>query len=203
MKKVKEQKRFGFTLIELVLILIIMGVLASVLIPRLERDPFRVALHQVVQHIRFTQHLSMSDDVYDSRKNNWYRAIWRISFRSKNCYLVSSNTDLDKNYDRKESARDPLSKNLLYSNTKCEYESGDARTMYLSDMYNIDIIVFSGSCGDNRFIAFDYLGTPLKTLTRPNDKIINQCEITFTSGLQKGIITIEPETGFVSYKTIE
>ena len=203
MEKVKNQKRFGFTLIELVIVIIIVGILAVVLMPRLERDPFRVALSQVVQHIRFTQHLSMSDDVYNGHQPNWYRAIWRISFRSKNCYLVSSNIDLDKNYDKSESAIDPLTKTRLYSNTKCLYEIGDAKTMYLSDMYNIDKITFSGACGDNRFIAFSHLGAPLKTLTEPNDKITSQCKITFLSGVQKGIITIEAETGFTKYKIIE
>jgi len=168
------------------------------ILPRMERDPLREAINQVVRHITYTQHLAMVNDVYNTDKPLWFKAMWRISFRSKNCYVVSSNTDLDMNYDRNESATDPVNRVLLYSNTKCKQEGTDSSMMFLSEEYGIKEIVFSGSCGGNRFIAFDHIGRPHKTLVRLDDYLQSSCEITFKTKDRKGVITIRPETGYVT-----
>ena len=193
----------SFTLIELIIVIIVVGVLTISILPRLERDGLREGMEQVVRHIRYTQHMAMVNDVYDAGKPLWYKAMWRISFRSKNCYLVSSNTDFDMNYDRSESALDPLDKKLLYSNNKCIQEESDNSTMFLSDKYQIDSIEFNSACGDNRFIAFDYLGRPHKTLTKVNDLFSSKCTITFSSGARAGVIEIHPQTGYVKIKSLD
>ena len=79
----------------------------------------------------------MVNDVYDASKPLWYKSLWRISFRNNNCYIVSSNTDLDMNYDRDESALDPLTKTLLYSNNSCTQESSDDSNMFLYAKYHL------------------------------------------------------------------
>ena len=199
MKTFNSKQKRGFTLIEVIIVLMVVGILASVILPRLERDHFHEGIQQVVRHIRFTQHLAMHDDVYDAEKVHWYRALWRISFRSKNCYLVSSNTDLDKNYDRNESALDALDGTRLYSNIKCEEESGSSAKMYLNEMYDVESISFSTGCGANRFVAFSHIGEPLKTLTKSHDVMTSVCTITFISGSRTAKINIIPETGYVTW----
>lgn len=186
----------SFTTLELVIVIVVAGILSAVMLPRLERDSLREATSQVVRHILYTQHLAMVDDVYDDSNATWYKAMWRISFRSNNCYVVSSNTDHNKNYDRNESATDPLTKTLLYSNTDCIQDSTDNSNMFLQDQYDIDSITFS-DCGDNRFIAFDYLGRPHKTLISASDLVTSLCTITLHSGTRKAVISITPETGYV------
>ena len=193
----------SFSLIELVVVIIVVGILTISTIPRLERDNLREGIEQIARHIRYTQHMAMVNDVYDARKALWYKAMWRISFRSKNCYVVSSNTDFDMNYDRSESALDPLGKNLLYSNTKCIQEASDNSNMFLSDQYQIDSIEFNSACGDNRFIAFDYLGRPHKTLTKVNDLLSSKCTMTFSSGSRTGVIEILPQTGYVKVISLD
>lgn len=190
-------------MLELVIVVVVAGILATTIIPRMERDNLLTATNQVVRHIQYTQHLAMVDDVYNTIDAKWYKAMWRISFRSKNCYVVSSNTDLDMNYDRDESATDPMTKTLLYSNTNCLLESGDDSKMLLFEKYGIDKIEFNSACGHNRFIAFDYLGRPHKTLTSANDFITSECLITLYAGLRKAVISILPETGFTKVISID
>ena len=192
-----SMKQNAFTLIEIIIVIFVIGVLSITIMPRLERDPLREAVNQITRHINYTQHMAMVDDVYNASQRLWFKAMWRISFRSKNCYVVSSNIDLDTNYDREESVMDPLTKTLLYSNVKCEQEETDSSTMFLSDKYNIDKIIFTSACGDNRFIAFDNFGRPHKTLINSHDFLKEKCEITLLSGSRKGVITILPETGYV------
>ncbi len=196
-------KHFGFTLLEVIIVILVTGILVMGIAPKLERDPLREAINQVKRHITLTQQMAMVDDVYNAGKSSWYKAMWRISFRSKNCYLVSSNIDLDKNYDREESILDPLSKTLLYSNTQCKIEETDDSKMFLYDEYNIDKITFSSACGSNRFIAFDHFGRPHKTLIRSDDYLKSKCEITLFTGDRKGVITITPETGYVKSEIVD
>ena len=70
----------AFTLIEIVFVIVIIGILAVVIIPRTERDPLREAAIQIVSDIRYTQHLAMIDDKYDSTDSNWYRNRWQLLF---------------------------------------------------------------------------------------------------------------------------
>ncbi|MBU1642800.1 type II secretion system GspH family protein [bacterium] len=193
----------SFTILELIIVIVVAGILAATVIPRLERNRLNAAVQQVARHLRYTQHLAMVDDMYDATEPRWYKAMWRISFRNNNCYVVSSNTDFNMNYDEWESATDPLTKTLLYSNNFCTQNSSDNSDMFLSDKYGIDNIVLDSTCGNNRFIAFDYLGRPHKNLGSVNDLVTSECKITLHSGERKGVITVMPETGYVKVVSVE
>ncbi|MBN2895607.1 MAG: type II secretion system protein [Campylobacterales bacterium] len=56
--------RRALTMIELVFVIVVIGILSAVLIPRMERDSLREAALQVASHIRYTQHLAIVDDKY-------------------------------------------------------------------------------------------------------------------------------------------
>ena len=88
-------------MIELVIVIVVTGILAAVMLPRLERDPAREAAEQVAKHIRYAQHLSMVDDVYDGTAT-WYQNRWSIDLCSPQ-YSVRRANDT-------ETAIDPLSK---------------------------------------------------------------------------------------------
>ncbi len=70
----------AFTLIELVFVMVVAGILAAVLMPKLERDTLYEAALQVVTHIRYTQHLAMVDDRFDMLDQYWYKRRWQIRF---------------------------------------------------------------------------------------------------------------------------
>ena len=195
-------KSNAFTMIELIIVIVVAGILAAVMIPRMERDNLRMAANQVVRHIQYTQHLAMVDDVYNAAEPQWYKALWRISFRTNNCYIVTSNIDLNTNYDRNESAEDPLTRSLLYSNTSCTQNSLDNSDMFLNSRYGIDNIVLSSSCGSNQFIAFDHMGRPHKSLGSALDLITTVCQITLHAGSRQSSIAIYPETGYTKITAI-
>ncbi len=94
----------AFTMIELVFVIVVIGILSAVLIPRMERDTLREAALQVASHIRYTQHLAMVDDKYvpepalseesltniackentlsrrECNSRYWYQGRWQIHF---------------------------------------------------------------------------------------------------------------------------
>ena len=70
----------AFTMIELIFIIVVVGILAAVAIPRIDRDNLIELVDQVTTHIRYTQQLAMMDNVYDGSDEHWYRGYWRIQF---------------------------------------------------------------------------------------------------------------------------
>ena len=189
-------KKSAFTLIELIIVIIVAGILAAVMIPSMERDSLREATNQVVRHIQYTQHLAMVDDVYDASKVSWQKSLWAIHFRqTNNCYAVASDVDLSGQFSPAETATDPTTNELLYSDSFCTKTIGEQSNLLLEDKYNTTVRVSNG-CGAS-YIAFDNLGRPLKTfnITDPI-KSTSACLITLTSGTRNAVITIEPETGF-------
>ena len=52
-------------MLELVFVIVIIGILAAAIIPRMDRDSIYEASEQLLSHIRYTQHLAMTDNIYD------------------------------------------------------------------------------------------------------------------------------------------
>jgi len=191
-------KKSAFTMMELIIVIIIAGILAAVLVPRLEKDNIRDAANQVVRHIQYAQHLAMVDDVYDAANPNWENAYWHISFRTnvKRCYIVGSDRDTVGAVAQNESAMDPLTKQYLYSDTLCTDNPDNNTELFLNEKYGITNVALSNSCGTtNQMIAFDNYGRPLQTRSLATP-ITAPCTITLSDGTRSAVITISPETGY-------
>ncbi|MFZ5375787.1 MAG: pilus assembly FimT family protein, partial [Campylobacterota bacterium] len=105
-------KRSAFSLLELIFVIVVIGILAAFSIPNMSYSPIQQVGEQVASHIRYTQHLAMSDDKYDPSDATWYREKWQIRFRrlmNENGYVVFSDLDQNRNTDTAEIAVDPLS----------------------------------------------------------------------------------------------
>ena len=188
---------------ELIIVIVIAGILAAVMMPRLERDNLREATNQVLRHIQYTQHLAMVNEIYDAAQPNWRNALWQISFRnsSESCYLVGSSADYNAAIGRNETAVDPLTKQRLYSSNTCVYNSLDNQDVFLNKSYGVTNVALSNSCGGNSYIAFDNIGKPFKdrNIAHP---ITTPCTVTLTAASRNAVITIEPETGYARITSI-
>ena len=63
-------KKRAFTMIELIFVIVVVGILAAIMIPKLNRNASREAANQILTHIRYTQHLAMQDDKYENFISN-------------------------------------------------------------------------------------------------------------------------------------
>ncbi|WP_345977360.1 type II secretion system protein [Sulfurimonas sp. HSL3-7] len=197
-------KKSAFTMIELIIVIVVAGILAVAMMPKLDGDPLRDGANQVVRHIQYAQHLAMVNDVYNAGVD-WEKAYWHISFRTdaEKCYIVASDNDLSGGISQTEAAYDPLSKQYLYSSTSCTENVLNNNDLFLNTKYDISTVSLSESCqGGNNYIAFDNFGRPLKT-RNASDFITAPCTITLSNGERSAVITVEPETGYTRITAID
>ena len=169
----------AFTMLELVFVIVIVGILSVMIAPNFQGNNLRQAADQVVSHIRYTQHLAMMDNKFDTNDTDWYRERWQIFFSLTYNSTISYSIFSDKNQDGnpshsltgyKEVARNPLdsSKYLIgtsyssfFGGTKPEKVSSN---LDIKSEYGVLNIVLSSECrlsGSTR-IAFDNIGRPLR-----------------------------------------
>ena len=216
----------AFTMLELVFVIVAIGILAATVIPNTKTNPLQEAATQLVSHIRYTQHLAMIDDKFDSNDSNWYKKRWSIRFNSDNgsefpvgtsreAYTIFADTTgvSDGNANLNEVARNPENTSSVLSGgitgpnalriTDDTFQG--IKKMNLGLSYSISDVVINGGCNNQSF-GFDHLGRPinsrLNTYTnayRNNDLIQSRCNIILiSSNPSDGNITIaiEPETGY-------
>ncbi|QOP40798.1 pilus assembly FimT family protein [Sulfurimonas marina] len=209
----------AFTVMELMFIIIVIGILAAVVMPRMERDVVREAAIQLVSHIRYTQHLALVDDRYNKDDADWYRSRWQIIFENnadsggeESYTIFSDNPDYSGHAGANEIATNPQdkSKKLTGGTNGVSYDNAAAtRSMNLGIKYGIVDVNLTDSCkfSSSKRIAFDHLGRPLKgdlsnatTYMSPypnsNRIITSNCDITLSDGTESVTIRITPETGY-------
>ncbi|WP_456486152.1 pilus assembly FimT family protein [Hydrogenimonas sp.] len=215
----------AFSMIELIAVIVIVGIMTAVLLPRFSEDKLREVADQVLSHIRYTQHLAMIDDKYDPQKSDWYKERWQIFFSNSSdtalgnawAYTIFSDafTHTGKP-DPSEIAVNPEDKTKRltggYTSGGSGIEYSDARAtkaMNIERKFGIKDVVFSNCGSAAKRISFDDIGRPYygdsSTATGPYDRLMStQCRIQFcmtdcaTAGEDEKItIAIEPETGYV------
>jgi type II secretory pathway pseudopilin PulG len=203
-------KRFAFTMLELVFVIIVIGILAVLAMPNFSSNPLQQAAEQVANHIRYTQHLAMVDDMFDPNDPLWFRENWQLEFKKVNTplsiyYEIYSDIDHNGNSDTinpEETARDPLTHNYL---------DGSNDMTDLAKEFGITNVAMSNSCHVNTStgigeLSFDSLGRPYYYITSANPPttnmykylVVQDCIITLTHPDGTAVITIRPETGYVS-----
>jgi len=174
--------RKAFTMLELVFVLVVVGILAAVIIPRTKTNPVAEAAIDLVSKIQYTQHLAIVDDKYDGNSPHWMRNRWQIVLNNNKYSIVSDN---NTNY-----AKDPSLPSKLIKDD-------------LNKKYNVTMVL-SGGCTGQTAITFDNLGRPMVgdisndvSAYEAGQLMTTKCVITLSQqGAPSSVINIEPETGY-------
>jgi prepilin-type N-terminal cleavage/methylation domain-containing protein len=219
MKNLKKiyMKKTAFTLIELILVIVVLGILAALAIPRYDRDLRQEAVDNILSALRYTKHMALTDNVANPRDNKWQRAFWR--FGIEKCsdngifYYISSDKDYEGDIDSTEIINDPANgkKMMGDNNADCETQVNNnaSPNIFLTKKYGIkdgDITFTNCGNGSGSYLGFDYFGRPHRSYagssgsTYPDYASIlhTDCNITINfsnSGLDPISIIVESGTG--------
>jgi len=206
----------AFTMLELVFVIVVLGILASLALPRLERDKKQEVADTILANIRYTQHLAQQDNMHEYNKPKWQQKFWKIMFRDCSndyYYMIGSDTNMgdDANglFAENEAATDPVNGKPMFNTCAITDKSGYSSRIFLTDNYDVDTVTASASCNTggangntNMYIGFDHLGRPhygYQTSSVPDysSYLTNACIFTFTMIDGKSFqISIQPETGY-------
>ena len=213
----------AFTMIELVLVIIIVGIISATIVPQIGKTSLDRCAQQVLHHIRYTQHLAMMDNKFDPNDQYWYRSRWQIKFQKNSgeiVYTIFNDKNSTHGYNgnastvliKNEIAKNPLNPKQLLTGLSASSKI-NTKEMNLKRKYNINQISFSQSCSVcvaghcSKNLIFDQIGRPLygksNSLNHPyriNNGIRlveNKCTITLTdTDNNSRKIVIMPETGY-------
>ncbi len=215
----KKQK--AFTMLELVMVIVVLGILAAVAIPRMKRDIRQEAGDNILSAIRYTQHLALMDDKTNPNDPNWQKTLWHFRIgsysdggKTKLFYTISSNMDHDHNVDKNEAAIDPANGKYMYHLAGAggsTIGNDESPNIFIGKNYGVNKVTLSNACTDanpnRQHIAFDHLGRPYAGIygaTNDFATMIKQnCEMKFEfedSDLSPLTIIILKETGYAYIK---
>lgn len=171
----------AFTMIELVFVIVVIGILAAVMIPRTDSTTLSERAIELVSKIRYTQHLAMVDDKFDGANATWMRNRWQITFNGNQYSIVSDN---DTTF-----AANPINDGNVIQNIELRGVT----------------VALSGGCNGQTDISFDSLGRPMTgdisddTAAYTSAQLLTStCVITLNDGTDDLPIHIRPETGYAS-----
>ena len=179
----------AFTMIELVFVIVVVGILSAMIAPNFQRNSLREAADQLISHIRYTQHLAMMDDKYDTNDNEWYKGRWQLIFVDNNnsgnqwTYTVFSDwkgthtgsPNKATATERSEYAYNPIDSTKYLTcgdsgNNIVHYgDSEVSNDLCLKDSYGIEKVNIAGGGGtttNTNRIVFDNLGRPYRGNSR-------------------------------------
>ncbi len=209
-----KYKKSAFTMIELIMAIVVMGILAAMALPRMERDLRQEAADNILSAVRYTQHMSLMDNVETPGSDQWQRKYWRFGLSScsgsiDTFYYVASDKDMGGGVGNTEAAIDPSNGKIMLGDTTTDCDDGinnnASPQIFISHKYGVENNV-SFSCTNNKYIGFDNLGRPHVDFGNADlagagaswdTPMSNDCNITFSfeDGSSDLIVTIEKETG--------
>jgi len=208
----------AFSMIELIMVIVVMGILASLAIPRMDRDLRQEAIDSITSDIMLAQRMALSDHRHSASDPEWQKTYWQWQYKNKAAcsegvmYSVFSDTNKN-NVDDDESAIDSYNqKYLSMPNSYCTggtISTDHSERVLLTKKFGISSITPSASCNAAPQIAFDELGRPhvgINGSTTPDFRSLMTTDCTLTFEFDNGLIddtddfniTIEAITGRIS-----
>ncbi|MFC2057922.1 Tfp pilus assembly protein FimT/FimU [Campylobacterota bacterium] len=205
----------AFTMLELVFVIVVLGIIAALALPRMDRDLRQEAADNILSAIRYTQHLALNDDKTNPFGGNWQRALWQIRFMQSGStwsYTIGANNDYTTggtSIDKIEAAIDPMNGQYMFNDNPTNPLNDESPNIFITKKYGIDTVTFNNCQGTQNttanHIAFDHLGRPHRGITDNGSNDYRtyvktgDCTITFTfqsSGITPLVLNIAQETGY-------
>ena len=216
----------AFSLMELVLVIVVVGIISAVMVPRINDVQIDKAAQQVLTHIRYTQHLAMMDNRFDPQDPNWFKKRWQIRFQytgsspRKYYYTIYRDDDVSDGYSQSEIAKNPINPYQILTGKETISTSTAKYTKKLDlyQTYNITSVgmtgCITGGVSSSLRLGFDYLGRPIvKNMyalarayaTNTERRLATKtCYLKLTDKNNRAAtIAIEPETGYAYIYSIE
>ena len=155
-------------MIELVFVIVVLGILASLAMGRMDRDLRQEAAETILSHIRLTQQLALRDNKHRGDNDaKWQTAYWQFAMKACGddiAYRVASDISLGGTVNgitSAESAINPIDGKFIFSKNCTTLEKNETSSVLLSKKFGIynTGVNFSHGC-DRKQITFDYLGRP-------------------------------------------
>ncbi len=176
--KFSKKSKYAFTILELIFVIIVAGILAVTIVSSFNRNNLREVADQLISHIRYTQHLAMIDEKFDTNDHNWFKSRWQIHFYknlgsdNKWSYIIFS--DFKNNHtgnpDKDEIAKNPDDPNRYLTGGTSgsgifHYDNNETtKELNIGNKYGVKDIKFSNGCRNNvKYISFDYFGRPFNS----------------------------------------
>lgn len=208
-----NHKKPAFTLLELVFVIVVLGIIVSMAMSRMDRDLKQEAADSILSNIRHTQHLALMDNKHMFNNPNWQQRFWKIMFSTcsngDHFFRVGSDDDMDSggSFEESEAATDPLSGKPLYlaDNGDCS-DATVSSEMFIGKKFGVTVAngLTGTGCAGIKHIGFDHLGRPHVSFgasATPNygSYMATQCTFRFTmSDGDTFDINIAPETGYAT-----
>jgi prepilin-type N-terminal cleavage/methylation domain-containing protein len=203
-------KKNAFTMLELVFVIVVVGILSAVFIPRFERDNAGEAAYQIARHIRLAQHYALIEDRADDAPVGvkWQATLWRITFVSGSngdCYMVHADRDGNGgNPGADERARDPQTGNWVWGGQTCSDATANVNEdVLLWKSYGVNSVDVACEHAGIKNIAFDHMGRPGQIVSSDMDYFDNDCTVTIgTNDSHTATISISKESGLTRVTSI-
>jgi len=159
-------------MIELVFVIVILGIMASLAMGRMERDLKQEASETILSHIRLAQQLALRDNKHRTDNDaRWQTGYW--SFQFSNCsftgnvkpiYAVGS-ADLTGTLDKEHAAIDPVNGKYLFGScTEASNGTDVSEDVFAGQHFGVKEMKLTGCIGRSNTadrgqnFGFDYLG---------------------------------------------
>jgi prepilin-type N-terminal cleavage/methylation domain-containing protein len=204
-----DHKRRAFSMLELVFVIVVLGILASMAMSRLDRDLKQEAADTILSNIRYTQHLALMDNKHTFNDPKWQQRFWKIMFSTcsngDHFYRIGSDDDMNSGgtFTKSEAATDPLNGKAIYlaDNGNCS-DATVSNEIFIGKRFGVTVGDGTGGCNGIKHIGFDHLGRPHVSFgdssTPDYSSYMSQdCIFTFTmSDGDTFDISIAKETGY-------
>ncbi len=207
-----ENKRLAFSMIELIMVIVVMGILSAVAMPQLNSDTRVGARDNIYSALQFTRHLALIDNRTNPENTKWQMELWTIAFASDSDsdggynYSIGSNQNHNNAFSQNECAIDPANGQYFYAqNGSKNIGINQSPNVFLGINFGVKEVKFTNGCTGAKHIAFDNLGRPFVGSTfsvQPlySKVMIKDCTITVKfkdTDLENLEFSIKKETGFI------